>query len=162
MGPGRFRAVPMREIIHIHAGRLSNFIGTHYFNTLETYFASAAGSEEIAHNVAFREGLAPDGSETFCPRLLLFDFKENFGALSNVSALYSDGLEEEDSEATAWYASTSASFKPSPRVKLRIGMVSPRSIDNRALRRMITSYLWRRKSWDYYLMILCHQCTLTP
>ena len=90
----------MREIIHIQAGRLSNFIGTHYFNTLETYFAS---DDEIDHNVSFREGIASDGSETFCPRLLLFDFKDNFGALSNVSALYSDSLGD-GGEAIAWYA----------------------------------------------------------
>ncbi|KAF8516279.1 hypothetical protein JB92DRAFT_2911286 [Gautieria morchelliformis] len=30
----------------------------------------AAGS-----NVSFREGLAPDGSTTFCPRLLLINYK---------------------------------------------------------------------------------------
>lgn len=98
----------MREIIHIQAGRLSNFIGTHYFNTLETYFAS---DDEIDHNVSFREGIASDGSETFCPRLLLFDFKDNFGALSNVSALYSDSLGD-GGEAIAWYA-ISVSFKRS-------------------------------------------------
>jgi hypothetical protein len=92
----------MREIIHIQAGPLSNFIGTHYFNTLETYFASATDDAEIDHNVSFREGIAPDGSETFCPRLLLFDLKPNFGALSNVSALYSSSVD--DRESIAWYA----------------------------------------------------------
>ncbi|KAF8528707.1 hypothetical protein JB92DRAFT_2862224, partial [Gautieria morchelliformis] len=42
----------------------------------------AAGS-----NVSFREGLAPDGSTTFCPRLLLIDYKSKFGSLSHINAL---------------------------------------------------------------------------
>lgn len=95
-----FRA-SMREIIHIQAGQLSNFIGTHYFNTLETYFTYAAGDAEVDHNVSFREGVAPDKSGTFCPRLLLFDLKPNFGALSNVSALYTNSADS--GESTAWY-----------------------------------------------------------
>ncbi|KAF8532124.1 tubulin domain-containing protein [Gautieria morchelliformis] len=42
----------------------------------------AAGS-----NVSFREGLAPDGSTTFCPRLLLIDYKSKFASLSHINAL---------------------------------------------------------------------------
>lgn len=92
----------MREIVHIQAGPLANFIGTHYFNTLEAYFSSEVPENEetaVAHDVSFREGIAPDGTETFCPRLLLFDYKQNFGALSQVSALYGGTAEEEDA---AW------------------------------------------------------------
>ncbi|KAF8475418.1 hypothetical protein JB92DRAFT_3134589 [Gautieria morchelliformis] len=42
----------------------------------------AAGS-----NVSFREGLVPDGSTTFCPHLLLIDYKSKFGSLSHINAL---------------------------------------------------------------------------
>lgn len=93
----------MKEIVHIRAGNLSNFIGTHYFNTLESYFGAEEHiSEQVSHEVSFREGIAPDGSETFCPRLLLFDFKPNFGALSRMSALYGS-TEDHESEWIGWY-----------------------------------------------------------
>lgn len=99
----------MKEIIHIRAGNLSNFIGTHYFNTLESYFASKEHlSEEIAHGVSFRDGIAPDGSETFLPRLVLFDYKPNFGALSQSSTLY-ENLEEDENAENGWCASSDLS-----------------------------------------------------
>lgn len=100
----------MREIVHIQAGSFSNFIGTHYFNTLESYLSSE--DEEVQnsvdHGISFREGVALDGTETYCPRLLLFDYKPNFGALSAVSALYRNGggsLQDEDGLAT-WCETT--------------------------------------------------------
>lgn len=93
----------MKEIVHIRAGNVSNFVGTHYFNTLESYFASENnGSEEISHSVSFRDGIAPDGTETFCPRLLLFDYKAHFGALSNISALYG-GTAQDQNDVATWY-----------------------------------------------------------
>ncbi|KAF8316330.1 hypothetical protein DL93DRAFT_2154764 [Clavulina sp. PMI_390] len=99
----------MKEIIHIRAGRLSNFIGTHYFNTLESYFTSPSpnsSSEDVLHEISFREGIAPDGSETFCPRLLLFDFKPNFGALSTISALYQPSEDNDDDLAPQTWGGT--------------------------------------------------------
>lgn len=97
----------MREIVHIQAGTLANYTGTHYFNTLEAYFTSVVPENEqtaVAHDVSFREGITPDGTETFCPRVLLFDYKQNFGALSQVSALHGGTAEEEDA---AWCESAS-------------------------------------------------------
>jgi hypothetical protein len=70
-------ALPMKEIIHIQAGNVSNHIGTHFFNTLESYFSYQGDDRhlDIDHNVSFREGEAPNGDPTFCPRLMLFDYK---------------------------------------------------------------------------------------
>lgn len=66
----------MKEIIHIQAGELSNYVGTHYFNTLESYFSYGEDDgvyRDVAHDVSFREGQAPNGDLTYCPRLLIFD-----------------------------------------------------------------------------------------
>ena len=94
----------MKEILYIQAGTLPNFVGTHFWNTQESYFqydidgnADEADEPEINHDVSFREGLSPkvrvqillthsygyensrvvdnQGDPTFCPRLLVFDRK---------------------------------------------------------------------------------------
>ena len=56
----------MKEILYIQAGPLPNFVGTHFWNTQESYFeydddkdADGAGEPEINHDVSFREGLSP-------------------------------------------------------------------------------------------------------
>ncbi|KAF8335795.1 Misato segment II tubulin-like domain-containing protein [Cantharellus anzutake] len=94
----------MREIIYIQTGNVSNYIGTHFFNTCESYFTydvddKVKKMDQIDHNVSFREGVAPGGQPTFCPRLLLFDEKENFGALPKINDLYSPELGD---EIAAW------------------------------------------------------------
>ena len=55
----------MKEILYIQAGTLPNFVGTHFWNTQESYFeyegdadADDAGEPEIKHDVSFREGLS--------------------------------------------------------------------------------------------------------
>ena len=72
----------MREIIYLQAGNVSNYVGTHFFNTCESYFAYGDGEDvaagQIDHDVSFREGVAPDGHPTFCPRVLVFDEKGMF------------------------------------------------------------------------------------
>ncbi|ETW74824.1 hypothetical protein HETIRDRAFT_237753, partial [Heterobasidion irregulare TC 32-1] len=73
----------MREIIYIQAGSLSNHIGTHFWNAQQSYFTYSEDEEVVInHDISFREGLSPQGGSTYCPRLLVFDRKENFGALS--------------------------------------------------------------------------------
>ena len=56
----------MREILYIQAGTLPNFVGTHFWNTQESYFqyegdtdADEVGEPEINHDISFREGLSP-------------------------------------------------------------------------------------------------------
>ncbi|KAG8935881.1 mtDNA inheritance, partitioning of the mitochondrial organelle [Tulasnella sp. 418] len=93
----------MKEIIYIQAGNFANHIGTHFWNTQESYFTF--GEEEdsnqqssVAHDISFREGVSTDRrTETFCPRLLIFDQKDNFGTLARNNALYHD-LETEDTD----------------------------------------------------------------
>lgn len=85
----------MKEIIYIQAGNLANHIGTHFWNTQESYFTYEEGEDPIVeHDISFREGstlkvssrvdwmicvlesqVALKGESTFCPRLLLFDHK---------------------------------------------------------------------------------------
>ncbi|KAI5928503.1 tubulin domain-containing protein [Camillea tinctor] len=79
----------MREIITLQLGQQSNYVGTHFWNTQESYFTY--GSEEespIDHNVHFRPGLSADGTETFMPRTVIYDLKGGFGTLRKINALY--------------------------------------------------------------------------
>jgi hypothetical protein len=43
----------MKEIIYIQAGRFANYIGTHFWNTQESYLTH--GPEDVAHNISFTE-----------------------------------------------------------------------------------------------------------
>ncbi|KAH0837910.1 hypothetical protein J3R83DRAFT_6141 [Lanmaoa asiatica] len=63
----------MREIIHIQAGSLSNYTGTHYWNTQENYFVY--DEDDIDYNISFKEGRDEHNQPTLCPRLLAFDQK---------------------------------------------------------------------------------------
>lgn len=45
------------------------------------------------HDILFRPGIAPDGSDTFTPRTLIYDLKGAFGSMKKVNALYE--LEED-------------------------------------------------------------------
>ncbi|KDQ54693.1 hypothetical protein JAAARDRAFT_182189 [Jaapia argillacea MUCL 33604] len=90
----------MREILYIQAGNLANYIGAHFWNTQEEYFTYGQDDEPwVYHDVSFREGISPKGEPTYCPRLLLFDRKANFGALS--SGLYGED-DEGSTEASLW------------------------------------------------------------
>lgn len=47
----------MREIIYVQAGSLSNYAGTHFWNTQENYFVY--DEDEISltdYNISFKEG----------------------------------------------------------------------------------------------------------
>ncbi|KAF9644227.1 tubulin nucleotide-binding domain-like protein [Thelephora ganbajun] len=87
----------MKEILYIQAGTIPNFVGTHFWNAQESYFhydgdesTSEVDEPEINHDVSFREGLSLKGDPTFCPRLLAFDRKGNFGSSSSFGALYAE------------------------------------------------------------------------
>ncbi|KAF8225980.1 tubulin nucleotide-binding domain-like protein [Tricholoma matsutake] len=79
----------MKEIIYIQAGNYANYVGTHFWNTQETYLGEDDTEHSVTHDwdVSFREGLSPTGEPTVCPRLLIFDKKANFGTLSRSNAL---------------------------------------------------------------------------
>ncbi|GLB45716.1 putative tubulin domain containing protein [Lyophyllum shimeji] len=88
----------MKEIIYIQAGNLSNYAGTHFWNTQETYLAEETADSPYDFDVSFREGLSPTGRPTICPRLLVFDTKANFGTLAKSNALLGTNEDELPSE----------------------------------------------------------------
>ncbi|KAL6706061.1 mtDNA inheritance, partitioning of the mitochondrial organelle [Coniothyrium glycines] len=79
----------MHEIVTLQFGQQSNYLGTHYWNTQEAYFTYAPEPESpINHDISFRPGIAPDGSDTFTPRTLIYDLKGAFGSMRKINALY--------------------------------------------------------------------------
>ncbi|KAJ7205182.1 mtDNA inheritance protein Dml1 [Mycena pura] len=107
----------MREILYIQAGSQANYIGTHFWNTQGSYFACEEGDtgttaaevqgREVSQEVSFREGLDQTGESTYCPRLLIFDYKAEFGSLSQANALY--GMDSHADEKIPWSAPISRS-----------------------------------------------------
>ena len=64
----------MKEIFYIQAGALPNFVGTHFWNTQESYFEYGSGANsdqvdepEVNHDISFREGSSS--------KVLLFSFE---------------------------------------------------------------------------------------
>ncbi|KAL1838142.1 hypothetical protein VTJ49DRAFT_2993 [Mycothermus thermophilus] len=80
----------MHEIITIQLGQQANYLATHFWNTQESYFTYSQDQPEspVDHDIHFRPGLAPDGTETFMPRTLIYDLKTSFGTLRKINALY--------------------------------------------------------------------------
>lgn len=88
----------MHEIVTLQFGQQSNYLGTHFWNTQESYFTYPPQPESpVNHDIHFRPGLAPDGSETFTPRALIYDLKGAFGSMRKINALYE--VEEEGGTA---------------------------------------------------------------
>lgn len=55
----------------------------------ESYFTYPPEPESaVNHDIHFRAGLAPDGSDTFTPRALIYDLKGAFGSMRKTNALY--------------------------------------------------------------------------
>ncbi|RPB06132.1 tubulin nucleotide-binding domain-like protein [Choiromyces venosus 120613-1] len=88
----------MHEIITLQLGHQANYLGTHFWNTQESYFTYAEDDSPgpVDHNVHFRPGLGVDGGETFTPRVLIYDLKGGFGSMKKINALYEM---EQDSDA---------------------------------------------------------------
>ncbi|KAI7862279.1 tubulin domain-containing protein [Spinellus fusiger] len=87
----------MREIITLQLGQLANFVGTHYWNTQEAYFYGDT-SDVIDHDVLYRAGKTLTGVETFTPRVLIYDLKDEFGSLQKYNALF----QTQDSNDVLW------------------------------------------------------------
>lgn len=88
----------MREILYIQAGSLSNYTGTHFWNTQESYFTYDEDDIPLVDNsISFKEGRDPHNHPTLCPRLLAFDHKSNFGALAKDQT-----TEEDASSVSTW------------------------------------------------------------
>ncbi|KAF5368284.1 hypothetical protein D9757_010517 [Collybiopsis confluens] len=83
----------MREILYVQAGNSANYIGTHFWNTQESYFTYSDDEDPIVdHDVSFREGQTIQGDPMYCPRLIAFDHKVNFGALAKANNFFSDSV----------------------------------------------------------------------
>lgn len=79
----------MREIITLQLGQQSNYLGTHFWNTQESYFTYGEDEESpVDHDVHFRQGLGADGTETYMPRTVIYDLKGGFGSMKKTNALY--------------------------------------------------------------------------
>ncbi|KAL4067291.1 Misato segment II tubulin-like domain-containing protein [Scleroderma yunnanense] len=73
----------MREILYIQAGPVSNYTGTHYWNTQESYFTYDESDLPLTdYSISFKEGQDSHHNPTLYPRLLIFDHKSNFGPLT--------------------------------------------------------------------------------
>ncbi|KAF8639297.1 hypothetical protein AX17_001608 [Amanita inopinata Kibby_2008] len=90
----------MKEILYIQAGSLANYTATHFWNTQETYLSFEDPEEPyVQHDVSFREiSNGSMGQVTFCPRVLVFDRKANFGALTRVNALGDEDTQVADTD----------------------------------------------------------------
>jgi len=97
----------MHEIITLQFGQQANYIGTHYWNTQESYF-TYAGQEEspIDHDASFRAGVGADGQDTYTPRTLIYDLKGAFGTLRRENALYQLQQQEQPTQNGGWSGAT--------------------------------------------------------
>jgi hypothetical protein len=90
----------MHEIVTIQLGRRANYLGTHYWNIQESYHTFApAPLSPVNHDVHFRQGIAPDGTETYLPRTLIYDLKSGFGSLARSNIL---GQMDQDITDALW------------------------------------------------------------
>ncbi|KAG6817849.1 hypothetical protein H0H87_001681 [Tephrocybe sp. NHM501043] len=78
----------MREIIYIQAGKLSNYTGTHFWNTQENYLAEDSGDSIYDFDISFREGLSLTVQPTTDTTT------GNFGTLAETNALIGTNEEE--------------------------------------------------------------------
>lgn len=96
----------MHEIITLQFGQQANHLGTHYWNTQESYFTyadnPATEASPVNHDISFRAGLSPDGSDTYTPRTLLYDLKGAYGTLRRENALYEIQSEVDPLQQNPW------------------------------------------------------------
>ncbi|CAA7263931.1 unnamed protein product [Cyclocybe aegerita] len=90
----------MREVLYIQAGEISNYTGTHFWNTQETYLNDGedGDSEEsiIDPNISFCETADAQGIVSLYPRVLVIDRNSKFGRLRSSQTC------EGDTSAVLW------------------------------------------------------------
>jgi hypothetical protein len=93
----------MHEVVTLQFGQQANYIGTHYWNTQESYFTYAGQQESpVDHDISFRAGVGANGEETYSPRALIYDLKGAFGTLRRENALYLLEEQEHPSQGGEW------------------------------------------------------------
>ncbi|KAK3116768.1 mtDNA inheritance, partitioning of the mitochondrial organelle [Teratosphaeriaceae sp. CCFEE 6253] len=97
----------MHEVITLQFGQQANYIGTHYWNTQESYF-TYSGEEEspVNHDISFRAGIGANGEDTYTPRTLIYDLKGAFGTLRRENALYELQQQEQATQRGGWSGAT--------------------------------------------------------
>lgn len=84
----------MHEIITLQLGNDANYVGTHFWNAQESYFSyDASRLSAIDPHVNFRAGRGTGGTDTFTPRVLIYDLKGGFGSMK-MDALYEEEQRE--------------------------------------------------------------------
>ncbi|EME47285.1 hypothetical protein DOTSEDRAFT_166204 [Dothistroma septosporum NZE10] len=97
----------MHEVVTLQFGQQANYLGTHYWNTQESYFTYAGEDESpVDHDISFRPGIGADGAETYTPRTLIYDLKGAFGTLRRENALYRLQQQENPAQQGQWTGST--------------------------------------------------------
>ncbi|KAF2120000.1 tubulin domain-containing protein [Lophiotrema nucula] len=95
------KAAQERRYVDANNGYLKLSIGNAAWPigvTMESYFTYPPEPESpVNHDILFRPGVAPDGTDTFTPRALIYDLKGAFGGMKKVNALYEP---EEDANVT--------------------------------------------------------------
>ncbi|KAJ3178326.1 Protein misato 1 [Geranomyces variabilis] len=96
-----------REILTLQLGHTANFVGTHFWNTQDAYFAlsetaAAPAAPELDHDVLYRAGRNVYGEETYTPRLVILDLKGSLKTLKKVSPLYEAADDDGSSAAATW------------------------------------------------------------
>ena len=90
----------MHEILTLQFGQQANFLSTHFWNTQESYQTGEA-SDEINHDILFRQGIGADGGETYLPRTVIYDLKGGFGSLRQINELYE--IQHGEKGGDVWY-----------------------------------------------------------
>ncbi|ROT38845.1 dml-1 [Sodiomyces alkalinus F11] len=80
----------MREIITVQLGQAGNYLGTHFWNTQESYFTYGDDGpvSAVSPDIHWRPGQGVDGTDTFLPRTVIYDLKGGFGSLRKINSLY--------------------------------------------------------------------------
>ncbi|CEP09224.1 hypothetical protein [Parasitella parasitica] len=97
----------MREIVTLQLGSLANHVGTHFWNSQEEYFSygdsTPAKTQEINHDVLYRQGETSSGDLTYTPRTLIYDLKGGFGSMQKYNRLFSGGDSvDTDTQQVPW------------------------------------------------------------
>ncbi|KAF2864965.1 tubulin domain-containing protein [Massariosphaeria phaeospora] len=128
------RAAQERRYVDANDGYLRLSIGKAAWPigvTMESYFTYPPEPESaVNHDVSFRAGIAPDGSDTFTPRTLIYDLKGAFGSMRKVNALYEPEDDGNVGKSGVWpskpIVQRSQPIPPSPyQTHLDAGLVPP-------------------------------------
>jgi len=93
----------MHEIVTIQLGQQANYVGSHFWNAQESYFTYGEQEESpVDHDVHFRSGVGADGTDTYLPRVVIYDFKSSFGTLRRINELY-EVLHDDAGRSNIWY-----------------------------------------------------------